>query len=295
MNLNLENIEIMSFDQLMQSAQTAHLEGQHDEALCFRLAAYDSAVESPFNKGRAGRDVAASLDRIGLTEPAVQWADEAYGVHDELVQSTTTDLVSAQEARKKKAKTEQEKSSVSDTTTDTIVKDPRDERSKNEDSTIALKNKVQEAIRERAASGMYVGSLALRQAINMEQAKEPHEEHSNKALKYLRGAITDINEYERYHRGTIDQYRINMTGRVALAEGLYGEKSMGIKLGLSQLALAPVSENAGIAPFILHMPFPDRWKARAKAAARGAGAIGATLLSYRPARGLALRVADRVL
>ena len=86
-----------------------------------------------------------------------------------------------------------------------------------------------------------------------------------------------------------------MTGRVALGEALYGKRIRALGLGTRTVVLAPLSESFATSTYRLDMSMRDKLKTRVKVAARGVSAIAASLLSIRPTRALALRLADRML
>ncbi len=231
----------MNFEDLMRSAQSAHLNQEYQTALVLRFKALGVA-DTLSEQGRASRDVGASFDRLGDTTNSGHWAQEAYLFHDDAV----------------------------------IAKEPG-------------------ALRERAASAMYVGGIALRSAVQLERAGEEHISLAEKGLDYLGKGLENIKEHEREHGGTIDQYRINMTGRVAIAEGLYGSRKRGLSLGAKAVGLAFLSESAMTSTYNLAMPREEKRKARINAGMRGIAAIAVSLLSIRPTRKIALRTAERAL
>lgn len=75
------------FEQLMGEAVRLHGKQQYEAALTLSTQAYDMAPDNSFEKGRAARDNGARCDRLGRSDEASAWAEEAYAVHDGLVQS----------------------------------------------------------------------------------------------------------------------------------------------------------------------------------------------------------------
>lgn len=53
------------------------------------LDAYALAPAMSFEKGRAARDTGARYDRLGQSEEAMRWANEAYDIHNQLVYSSS--------------------------------------------------------------------------------------------------------------------------------------------------------------------------------------------------------------
>lgn len=73
-----------AFEHLMgQSVQLQH-EGKYEEALEANIEAYNHAPEDSFEKGRAARDAAARLDRLGHPEEAESFAIEGLEIHNRL-------------------------------------------------------------------------------------------------------------------------------------------------------------------------------------------------------------------
>jgi hypothetical protein len=158
---------------------------------------------------------------------------------------------------------------------------------------------LREARRERAASAMQVGGMALRAAISLERQNLTGPDLQDaiwKARDMLQKADKDIKHEERKKP---DQYRVNLTGRRALAEGLYGRMTRGLKLGMQATALASVSESPRfIANTTPDLSTRDKLKVRARAALRGIVAVGVTAMRVVPGtrvRKLALTLADKAL
>jgi hypothetical protein len=232
----------MDFEALMQQGQQAHRQQDFDTALSLRLAAHEVAADD-MTMGRAARDVAASLDRLNYTESAIEWADRAWELHNNAVETA-----------------------------------------------------VPNALRERAASAMCCGGLALREAIQKEQAGTGHQPDSMRARFGLKLALNDILGFEENTGLGIDQYRINITGRAALSEALYGKRRRAISLGTIAVGFAFITESQGVAiPSATPLPASERLKAGIRSAARGVGAITVAALSYRPTRSTALRLANKLL
>ncbi len=76
-----------NFEELMREAVIQHNLGDYEAALALSNEAYEMAPDNSSEKGRAARDNSARYDRLGKTEEAEQWADEAFNIHDGLVKS----------------------------------------------------------------------------------------------------------------------------------------------------------------------------------------------------------------
>lgn len=77
--------ETLDFETLMQNGIDAHAKGEYEDALVYRLKAFElGQYPEPWDRGRAARDVAASYDRLGDTERATTYAATATKEHGEL-------------------------------------------------------------------------------------------------------------------------------------------------------------------------------------------------------------------
>jgi hypothetical protein len=159
----------------------------------------------------------------------------------------------------------------------------------------ALADDAPGARRERGASGMYVGILALRSAVELELAHKPNDDEVERALEFERRGIQDLEAVEAAQGGVYDQYGINMWARAAVIEALHGKRTQAIKLGARALRRGIFSESAMSAQVksLEAMPRKDRWFARGVALARGGASLAVTALSFRPTRRLALKLSQK--
>ncbi len=155
--------------------------------------------------------------------------------------------------------------------------------------------------RERSTSAMYVGSIALREAINFEidnEGRRPLAGHQEKTLKYSRIGLEDIRESEKTQGIKRDQYRINMLGRVSMAEALYGQIKEGRKLAREAVMVATYSESPKNPTSDGELNRVGRLAAKSKALVRGMVALAVSTVST-PQNSLrrrtALRLAKRFL
>ena len=77
------------FEEMMDMSVEAHNIGLYDLALNLAKKAYDIAPQDSTYKGRAARDISARYDRLGweYIDEAEVFAEEAYRIHDHLVQT----------------------------------------------------------------------------------------------------------------------------------------------------------------------------------------------------------------
>lgn len=113
---------------------------------------------------------------------------------------------------------------------------------------------------------------------------------------FLDPAKADITAAEEL-TGKTDQHDINMLARLGMAHSLYGSYTQGATYSYSALALGARSESRRVhLPAGLSLPYVGRAKARATA--RGAAAVGVHLLALSPsptARRRALQITKRAL
>jgi hypothetical protein len=158
--------------------------GDDEGALAVRLKAFETA-EDDFDRGRAEREVAASLGRLGRVEEALNYTDQSW---------------------------------------DHLEGYPG-----------------MRARRESAATASQTGQLLLKRAIDTERAGELNRIREEEALEWLQRAYAAITACEDRRP---DQYGVTMLRRVTAAEGLYGERSKAIRLGIRAVLLGFVAESS---------------------------------------------------
>lgn len=135
------------------------------------------------------------------------------------------------------------------------------------------------AERERAASAMQIGQIFVSSAIREELAGSSDVIKEEHALDWLQRAYETVLTTES---SKPDQYRVTMLRRISTAEGLYGSRSRGIKLGVLAVALGALAES----PIFINnidssMNLRRRMKVRARAVAGGSAALVSSLLATR--------------
>jgi len=77
--------EIMDFETLMQKGIDAHAKGEYENALTYRLQAFELGEYSKrWDREKAAREVATSYDRLGDTDRESTYAATATKEHGEL-------------------------------------------------------------------------------------------------------------------------------------------------------------------------------------------------------------------
>jgi hypothetical protein len=152
------------------------------------------------------------------------------------------------------------------------------------------------AYRERAASGMYVGGIALRQSIGLELAGETASELAGSSVvKQFQAVRGDMHKHKRAYRYLLpDQYDVNIAGRYAMAEGLYGSGWKGIAGSVRAIGLGALSESVLVHNRASDMSFVDRLKAKQNGISRGVAALTVSF-SAGLKRKVALKIADKAL
>lgn len=133
---------------------------------------------------------------------------------------------------------------------------------------------IKEALRERAESANVLGRIMLSSTVEREKSGllTPAEafQEAQEGLVYLNNSLMDITRVETGE--TIDQYRINLLSRMALANSLYGSVS-GAKEYARQAANLGWFSEAKDNPSSANISTAHRWLARARAVSRGYAAL----------------------
>jgi hypothetical protein len=162
-----------------------------------------------------------------------------------------------------------------------------------------LEEPTHEAYRERAASAVYVGSIGLHKLLQEDipvQGQAPH------VLTHFRTAWSDLEKARglgpRGIKG-VDQYKINASRRVSIAEGALGDSKRGLAIGVQAVGLALLSESPHISTSNPALSFKERMRAKTKALAGGLAAVGINVLygvpGVRQTDQLATKFANKVL
>lgn len=142
--------------------------------------------------------------------------------------------------------------------------------------------------REVAADKFYLGAFALKAAILKELADNPTAaENGQRSVEHMHDSAALFDAAAGSDGNRRHQYHINGMGRFSMAEGLYGGRARGIRLGVRACWMALSSEPT--------LPPSERTKAVAKALARGIGAVAVSALSLVNARTSALKLAKKLL
>ena len=158
---------------------------------------------------------------------------------------------------------------------------------------------AREAYRERAASALFVGVIGLRSAIHARQSGKAVEDTG--FLTYLRSTLEDLKAANTHADGInqkVDQYQINATRRVSMAESLFGKRKSGGMLGLQAVALAFMSESPKLDTANLTLTLHERLSIKKRGLLGGVAALGVAILASShndTAEKFALRVADKTL
>lgn len=159
-------------------------------------------------------------------------------------------------------------------------------------------NQAHCALRERAASAMYVGIVGLRKVISNELANGAQDPTDKLIpLGFVRQSWNDLSSAQILQGANpqIDQYQINAIRRVSIAESLHGNRKRALKLGASAVILAFKSESPKLDTATPKLSDKQRYKAKMKALAGGILALtvnGLASPKLNKRRKLALRVAD---
>jgi hypothetical protein len=156
------------------------------------------------------------------------------------------------------------------------------------------------AYRERAASEMYVGVNGLRRAIKaMREDRQPVS--APKALDFMRRTWSDLHKSGAQASGInrfVDQYKVNASRRVSVAESLAGSRVKGLIIGIVAVGLSPMSESLRIDTHNPALSRGERLRAKRNALLGGVAAIGVGMFATQKhgrRQDLTLRLIDRAL
>lgn len=246
----MKSFDKQAFEELMQRSLHLQRQGLHEEGLEANTEAYMLAPDNSFEKGRAARDSAARLNRLGRLDEAESRALESFTIHNTLFLEMG-------------------------------------------------KNPSREAYRERSVSAMFVGIAGMHRAIRTKQNGEPVED--TKFIDYLRSTLEDLEQAKSQAESVnkiVDQYQINATRRVSMAESLFGERKSGAILGLRAVALAFMSESPLLDTTNPSLTFRERVSVRKHALLGGVAALAVNILAFSrkdKRQKLALKIADTII
>lgn len=238
-----------AFETLMRQSTGLQHTGEYKDALAANLEAYKMAPDPSFEKGRAARDAAARLDRLGELQNAELFALEGFAIRSQLL--------------------------------------------------LGMDIPSREAQRERAASAMFMGAIGLRKAIHTEINGE--DVNNTGFLDYLRNSLEDLKAARAQSDGInkiVDQYQINATRRVSMAESLFGNRKKGALLGFQAVGFALISESLKLDTANPSLTLKERLPLRKKVLLGGIAALSVNLLASpqeNMRRRFALNIADKAL
>lgn len=161
---------------------------------------------------------------------------------------------------------------------------------------------TREALRERSVSAMYVGVNGLRKVIGvMRDGRQAEQPLRDAVLDKMRLTLADLDRAKGLASGInqkFDQYEINASRRVSLAESLVGDKKKGLAIGAHAVRFAFISESRRLDTSETGLNTKGRLHAKTKAFIGGVTALGVgVLMTDRPGhrRQLAVKLADRML
>lgn len=158
---------------------------------------------------------------------------------------------------------------------------------------------TREAYRDRAASAMYVGVNGLRKAIDARRTGQGYDD-TGWTIFLMRQTMTDLGKSKSLASGInqkFDQYEINASRRVSLAESVIGHRKSGRSMGAHAVRLAFMSESPRL-DTSANLDKAQRLRAKAKAFAGGVAALGVGILMSEKAgrrQNLALKLAYKTL
>lgn len=156
-----------------------------------------------------------------------------------------------------------------------------------------------ESYRERSASGMFLGAIGLREAIQVDKGGKRVTD--TQFVDHLRESLLDIRAAKSQSAGInriVDQYQINATRRVSVGESLYGSRKKGFALGIQAVALATMSESPKLDTTNPNLTTRDILGIKKKGLLGGVAALGVGILAsprQNKRRKLALSIAEKVL
>lgn len=142
-----------------------------------------------------------------------------------------------------------------------------------------------EGSREKAQTLAELGRVMLVEVIEKEQSRvlPPHTAHSEAISGVIRFnlAESEIRHAEKLaDDGEVDQYRINMASRIAMAHGLYGgDRKLARKEAWTALRLGWRSESPNLPTAAKNMSRTDRLLSRVRGVVRGAGSVAVSHLA----------------
>lgn len=160
---------------------------------------------------------------------------------------------------------------------------------------------TQEALRERSVSAMNLGVMGLSKVIKARLAGTRQPDTSLPLLR-MRQSWLDIQSSKAKTSAKIDrfvdQYEINVSRRVSVAESLIGNKKNGLRIGSKAVALALLSESPRMATSNTDLSFRERSKTKTKALLGGLATLSVNLLSRSQNSNLqylAYKIADQII
>ena len=141
------------------------------------------------------------------------------------------------------------------------------------DQALAIAPESSEFIyrRERAQSALVLGSLVVGEIVDLERRKiaKPHDARRAAAtgLADLDSALADIEQVEA-QTGGVDQYRINILSRLAVAQALYGDRNAARAAAKEAARLGWQSESKRL-PTSAKISTANALRAKARAVPRG--------------------------
>jgi tetratricopeptide (TPR) repeat protein len=131
-----------------------------------------------------------------------------------------------------------------------------------------------DAVRELGASEMYVAIAAYRGYRHLDNEDGVRTTVINSDL-----SMFHIDYAERKSGEKPDQYRINLIGRAAMFEGLFGRKRRALKLGGQAVKIALKSESPKLSTSTPELSKKERAKAKVKALTRSLGSLAVAALA----------------
>lgn len=255
------------FEELMTKGVGEHQAGRYEAALEPRLEAYAHAEPGSIEAGRAARDLAATFDRLGPDKPhggcqSNRIMAAAYAEHAYRIHRRLAGNTN-------------------------VETDPQ-------------------AVHELTPSALYMAIVAARQALHRgvrRQFQDPSDPSLSKqnlrqeALRFAREArqlgsnLFGING--RWH-----QYDLNVSGRIAGLEGLWGDATQGLMLAIEAQRLALLSETPALLGATEQTTPEVEARAQRKAMVRAKAAMAVARMGLGPlkilSRPIANQLVDRV-
>jgi len=144
-----------------------------------------------------------------------------------------------------------------------------------------METPTREAYRERSVSAMYVGVVGLRRYLSASGQNESVHGMST-TLATMRQGWEDIQAAKLQAGGLnrlVDQYEINASRRVSLAESLLGDAKTGLALGMRAVALASWSESPKLDTADVNIAPRERFRMKLRVFAGGLAAVGVGILA----------------